>query len=130
MQGQICDILRPQLAMNRFLTLWPQSFPHFGCIHLWGRGVGGSDIRSMSSIRPICKCRCPPLQVSLKISIIAIYGPLIYTAQYVILLMRANTLRGQVGSGGALEIKTFLGPVKWHRAVKRVPFGAQKRSMS
>ncbi len=26
-----------------------------------GRGRGGSDIRSMSSIRPICKCRCPPL---------------------------------------------------------------------
>jgi hypothetical protein len=24
----------------------------------WG---GGSDIRSMSCIRPICKCRCPPL---------------------------------------------------------------------
>ncbi len=23
--------------------------------------MGGSDIRSMSSIRPICKCRCPPL---------------------------------------------------------------------
>ncbi len=30
-------------------------------IHLGGGGVGGSDIRSMSSIRPICKCRCPPL---------------------------------------------------------------------
>ncbi len=60
-QGQICDILRPQLAMNRFLTLWPHRFPHFGCIHLWGGGVGDSDIRSMWSIRPICKCRCPPL---------------------------------------------------------------------
>jgi hypothetical protein len=31
--------------------------------------------------------------------------------------MRANTLRGQVGGGGALEIKTFLDTVKWHRAV-------------
>jgi hypothetical protein len=29
-----------------------------------GRGRGGSDIRSMSSIRPICKCRCPPLTVT------------------------------------------------------------------
>ncbi len=28
--------------------------------YIWGGG-GGSDIRSMSSIRPICKCRCPPL---------------------------------------------------------------------
>ncbi len=50
MQGQICDILRP---------LWPHRFPHFGYIHLGG---GGSDIRSMSSIRPICKCRYPTLQ--------------------------------------------------------------------
>jgi hypothetical protein len=25
----------------------------------------------------------------------------------------------------ALEIEKFLGPVKWHRAVRRVPFGAQ-----
>ncbi len=65
MQGQICDILRPQLAMNSFLPLWPHRFPHFGYIHLGGggaRGEGGSDIISMSSIRPICKCRCPPVQ--------------------------------------------------------------------
>jgi hypothetical protein len=40
-QGQICDILRPQLAMNRFLPLWPHRFPHFGNIHLGGGGVGG-----------------------------------------------------------------------------------------
>ncbi len=64
MQGQIYDILRPQLAMNRFLPLWPHRFPHFGYLHLGGGGVGGSDIRSMSSIRPICKCRCPPLLAS------------------------------------------------------------------
>jgi hypothetical protein len=41
-------------------------------------------------------------------------------------LMRANLLRGQVGAGWALEIETFLGPVKRHRAVRRVPFGAQQ----
>jgi hypothetical protein len=51
---------------------------------------------------------------------------MIYTAPYVMLLMRANPLRGQGGVGWALEIETFLGPVKWHRAVRRVPFGAQK----
>ncbi len=34
--------------------------------------------------------------------------------------------RGQVGRGWALDIETFLGPVKWHWAVRRVPFGAQK----
>jgi hypothetical protein len=41
-------------------------------------------------------------------------------------LIRSDTLRGQVGAGCALEIETFLGPVKWHRAKRRVPFGAQK----
>jgi hypothetical protein len=40
-QGQICDNLRPQLAMNRILPLWPRRFPHFGYIHLGGGGVGG-----------------------------------------------------------------------------------------
>ncbi len=61
LQGQICDILRPQLAMTRFLPLWPRRFPHFGNIHQGEGAWGGSDIRSMSSIRPLCKCRCPPL---------------------------------------------------------------------
>jgi hypothetical protein len=39
-QGQICDILRPQLVMNRFLPLWLHRFPHFGYIHLGGGGGG------------------------------------------------------------------------------------------
>ncbi len=30
------------------------------------------------------------------------------------------------GRGWALEFERFLGPVKWHRADRRVPFGAQK----
>jgi hypothetical protein len=34
------------------------------------------------------------------------------TAPYVMLLMWANPLRGQMGGGWALEIETFLGPVK------------------
>jgi hypothetical protein len=53
---------------------------------------------------------------------------MIYSAPYVpvMLLMRANPLLGQVGVSWALEIKKFLGPVKWHRAGRRVPFGAQK----
>jgi hypothetical protein len=38
-----------------------------------------------------------------------------------------HPLRGQVGGGWALEILTFLGPVKWHRADRRVPFGAQTK---
>ncbi len=58
--------------------------------------------------------------------IIAIYGPMIYTVRYVMLLMRVDTLRGKVGGGWALEIETFLDPVKWHRALRQVAFGAQK----
>jgi hypothetical protein len=33
---------------------------------------------------------------------------------------------GKYGGGWALKIGTFLGPVNWHRADRRVPFGAQK----
>jgi hypothetical protein len=37
-----------------------------------------------------------------------------------------HPLRGEVGGGWALEIMTFLGPVQWQRAERRLPFGAQK----
>jgi hypothetical protein len=40
--------------------------------------------------------------------------------------MRAYPLRGEVGGGWALEFESFLGPMKWHRADRRVPFRAQK----
>jgi hypothetical protein len=52
---------------------------------------------------------------------------MIYKAPYIIVLMRVAPLRGLVGNYGALEIETFLGPVKWHQAVRRVPFGAPKK---
>jgi hypothetical protein len=45
---------------------------------------------------------------------------MIYTAPCVTFLMRADTLRGKVGGGWALEIESILGPVKWHRADRRV----------
>ncbi len=48
---------------------------------------------------------------------------MIYTAPCVMFLMRADTLRGQVRGGWPLEIESFLGPVKWHRADRRVPLG-------
>ncbi len=51
---------------------------------------------------------------------------MIHTASYVMVLMRADPLQGQEGRGWALEIETFLGPVTWHRAVKRVQLGPQK----
>jgi hypothetical protein len=37
---------------------------------------------------------------------------------------REYTLCGEVGGGWALEFPSFLGPVKWQRADRRVPFGA------
>jgi hypothetical protein len=46
------------------------------------------------------------------------------------LLMRANPLREQVGGGWAREIETFLGPVKWHRAVRRLSFGPNPLSLA
>jgi hypothetical protein len=58
--------------------------------------------------------------------IITIYAPMIYTAPRVMFLMQADTLRGQVGGGWALEMESFLGPVKWHRADRRVPFRPKK----
>jgi hypothetical protein len=44
--------------------------------------------------------------------------------------MRAYPLRGQAGGGWALEIKSFLGAVKWYQADRRVPFGAQKTQVT
>ncbi len=38
-----------------------------------------------------------------------------------VLLMREYPLRGKVGRVCALEIESFLGPVKWQRAHRRVP---------
>jgi hypothetical protein len=40
--------------------------------------------------------------------------------------MLAHPLRGQVEGGWALDVESFLGPVKLHRADRRVPFRAQK----
>ncbi len=48
-----------------------------------------------------------------KTKILAIYGPMIYC--------------GQIHYEGNRD---FLGPVKWHQAVRRVPFGAQKVKIS
>jgi hypothetical protein len=56
----------------------------------------------------------------------SIYGPMIYMVLHVMLLTKVNPFRGQKGGGWAREIETFLGPVKWHLAIRRVPFGAQR----
>jgi hypothetical protein len=52
---------------------------------------------------------------------------MIYTAPCVIFLMRADTyITWASGRDWALEMGSVLGPVKWYRADRRVPFGAQK----
>jgi hypothetical protein len=51
------------------------------------------------------------------------YAPVIYTAPCILFWMRAYPLRGEMGGGWALEFSSFLGPVQWHRADRRVPFG-------
>jgi hypothetical protein len=61
---------------------------------------------------------------------ITIYAPMIYTAPCIMFWMRAYTLRGEVGGGWALEFPSFLDPVKWERANRRVPFGAQNRCIN
>ena len=60
------------------------------------------------------------------VGVIAIYAPMIYVAPCIMFWMRAYALQGQVGGGWALEIESSMGPVKWHRADRRAPFGAQK----
>jgi hypothetical protein len=45
-----------------------------------------------------------PLQLA---SLLIIYAPIIYAAACIMFLMRADTLRGQVGGGWALEMESF-----------------------
>jgi hypothetical protein len=47
----------------------------------------------------------PPLH-----TLLAIYGPMIYSAPYVMFLKRADPLRGEGEGGWALGNDTFLGP--------------------
>ncbi len=53
----------------------------------------------------------------------AIYSPMIYTAPCVMLLMRPASITRASGRGLGPGNRDFLGPVKRHRADRRVPFG-------
>jgi hypothetical protein len=44
--------------------------------------------------------------------------------------LHADPLRGQVGGGWALEIETFLGPVKWLMMLSECHLGPKKVEMS
>jgi hypothetical protein len=61
------------------------------------------------------------------VCIITIYAPMFYTysTKHNILDAYISITRGS-GRGLGLEFESFLGPAKWHRADRRVPFGAQK----
>jgi hypothetical protein len=56
------------------------------------------------------------------------YGPLIDTALYVMLLMWANPLLGQMGGGWALEISTYLS-FKWNLPKDSMPFHRAQKSL-
>jgi hypothetical protein len=53
-----------------------------------------------------------------RISVLTISAPMIYTAPCIMFWKRAYPLLGEVGGGWALEFSSFLGPVKWHPAVR------------
>jgi hypothetical protein len=59
-QGQICDILTPA-SYESLPAPSGHADSHTLDTYIWGWGEGGSDIRSMSRIRPIAsvECRCP-----------------------------------------------------------------------
>jgi hypothetical protein len=63
-----------------------------------------------------------------EIPILAIYAPIICTAPCVMFLMRAEcrSITWASGRGLGPGNREFLGPVKWHLADRRVPFGPQK----
>jgi len=61
---------------------------------------------------------------------ISIYARGIFTAQYVVVLMRANAFTWASGRGLNPGNREFLSPVKWQRAVRQVPFRDEKFEIS
>jgi hypothetical protein len=99
---------------------WPASLPAS-----WWPWTRCSIRSTTTSSRPALSSRYVHSPPVVQVRIITIYAPMIYTAPCIMFLMRADTLRGQVGGGWALEITSFLGPVKWHRSL---PFQGPKKS--
>jgi hypothetical protein len=94
-------------------------------------GGGGSAVEKKYCTGP-CKLATIPLYNLLRSPVGAhvhktTYGPLVDTALYLILLMRANPLQGQGGGGWSLEIWTFLGP-KWQSPNGSMPFHRAQKS--
>ncbi len=57
-----------------------------------------------------------------KKSYLTIYAPMIYTAPCIMFLDACISITRGSGRGWALEFSSFLGPVKWHLADRRVPY--------
>ncbi len=70
-----------------------------------------SELRGLSSSRVFFTYTGLLLLPTHHTVILVIYAPMNYTAPCVMFLMRADTLRGQVGGGWALEIEIFLCPL-------------------
>ncbi len=77
----------------------------------WGRG--GRALEISTFLGPV-KCHRAVFRIRA-----TELGPMIYATPYVMLLMRANPLRGHVRGGWTLEISTFFGPCEM--ASSRVP---------
>ncbi len=75
--------------------------------------------------RPSYDYASPHRQYSVSL---AIYGPMIYTGPYVMLLMQTSPLQGQVGGGWALEIETFFGPCEMASSREAIAIWGPKKS--
>ncbi len=73
-----------------------------------------------------CWTRGRPMGPAWNTSKLTIYAPKIYTGPCVMFLMRAYTLRGEVGGGGGTGNREFFGPLEMARSDRWVPIGAQK----
>ncbi len=90
------------------------------------RGVGQVHTEADLHARSPASLYCKNIRGT---GVITIYAPMIYTAPCIMFwmhILHTYPLRGEVGGGWALEFSSFLGPLKWHQADRRVPFGAQK----
>ncbi len=61
--------------------------------------------------------------LNMELDLLTIYAPIIYTAP-------CTSMTWEVGGGWALEFPSFLGPVKWERADRRVTFGPSEMGTS
>jgi hypothetical protein len=92
------------------------------------KGGGGGFSLVCEALLGVSSCtiqyECLGLLHSTTWRVLTIYAPVIYTRPCIMFWRRGYTLRGEVGGGWALEFPSFLGPVKWHRADRRVPFAS------